>query len=100
MAQLKQLFRGWKEIYELRHNLGCLENEAGNHHRSVKHFILATRAGDKDSLDNVKDWYMNGIITKDEYENSLRSYQRAHDETKSDMRDKARATMNDGFTKS
>ena len=38
---------------DARYNLGCIE-QAGNIARAYKHFILAARAGDKDSLDAVK----------------------------------------------
>ena len=87
-----------KHFYELaamngdvhaRHNLGCMEVEVGNYRRAMKHFILAAKAGNKKSLGNVKDGYMNGIVTKDEYANTLRAYQKRHDEMKSDDRDKA-----------
>ena len=71
-----------------RHNLGCREFEAGNYHRAYKHFILAARAGYKLSLDVVKDGYMYGDVTKDEYVNALRAYQQQQDEMKSEERDK------------
>ena len=32
---------------------------------------------------------MNGIVTKEEYANTLRAYQKIQDEMKSDQRDKA-----------
>ena len=32
---------------------------------------------------------MKGLVTKDEYSNALRSYQKSHDELKSEARDKA-----------
>ena len=35
---------------------------------------------------------MNGFVTKDEYEKTLRAYQKMQDEMKSDQRDKAEAT--------
>ena len=73
---------------DARHNLGCLEGKAGNHHRACKHFILAARAGYKRSLENVKEGFMNGIVTKDEYANTLRAYQSRQDEMKSDDRNK------------
>ena len=72
-----------------RHNLGTLEEEADNHHRAMKHFILAAKAGFKDSLDAVKEGFMKGVVTKDEYANTLRAYQQRHDEMKSKDRDKA-----------
>ena len=87
-----------KHFYELaamngnvnaRHNLGCAEVDACNFHRACKHFILAARAGHKKSLDAVKEGFMDGIVKKDEYANTMRAYQQRHDEMKSDMRDKA-----------
>ena len=74
---------------DARYNLGCVEGNAGNHTRSLKHFILAAKAGFKMSLDEVKEGFMKGFITKDEYANTLRAYQQRHDEMKSDDRDKA-----------
>ena len=73
-----------------RHNLGCMEKRAGNPYRAMKHFLLAARAGNKDSLDVVKEGFMHGIVTKDEYADTLRAYHKIQDEMKSDMRDKAR----------
>ena len=87
-----------KHFYELaamngnlsaRHNLGCMEIEADNHNRAYKHFILSARAGDKKSLDVVKTGFMHGIVTKDEYANTLRAHQKIQDDVKSDDRDKA-----------
>ena len=75
------------------HNLGYMEKEAGNYHRAIKHFILSARAGCKESLDAVKKGFTNGIVTKDEYANTLRAYQSRQDETKSDARDKAAAQL-------
>ena len=72
-----------------RRNLGCAEGEAANFHRAMKHFILSARAGDKDSLDEVKQGFVMGIVTKEEYANTLRTYQQRHDEMKSDDRDEA-----------
>ena len=62
-----------------RHNLGCVEGEAGNYNRAMKHFMLSAKAGYKDSLDKVKEGFMKGIVTKEEYANTLRAYQSRHD---------------------
>ena len=78
-------------IVEARHNLGMMEGQDGNNQRAYKHFIIAARAGDKDSLDTVKQGYMRGHGTKDEYANTIREYQNSQDETTSDARDKALA---------
>ena len=76
-----------------RHNLGCMDGQAGNHHRAFKHYILAAKAGEKKSLEAVKAGFMGGIVTKDEYANTMRAYQEIQDEMKSDARDKAEALL-------
>ena len=92
-----------KHYYELaamnghvkaRHNLGCMEEEAGNNQRAMKHFLLPARAGCKESSDAVKEGYMNGYVTKEQYANALREYQKSQDEIKSEARDKALAARN------
>ena len=77
---------------EARNNLGCSEGEAGNYEQAMKHFIIAARAGHKESLNAVKSGYTNGIITKDEYANTLRAHHGRQKEMKSDARDKAAAS--------
>ena len=72
-----------------RHNLGHMEGQAGNHQRAMKHFILAAKAGHDKALEYVKKGYMGGFVTKDEYESTLRAYQKSIDEMKSEARDKA-----------
>ena len=74
-----------------RHNLGCMEGQAGNHQRAMKHFAISACVGCKESLDSVKGGFMHGLVTKDEYANTLREYQKSQDEMKSDARDKAQA---------
>ena len=81
---------------QARHNLGITEGKAGNYHRAYKHFILAAKAGFKESLERVKEGFMHGVITKDEYANTLRAYQQQHDEMKSDDRDRAPAHIING----
>ena len=83
-------------LVQARHNLGCAEGQTGNLHRAMKHFILSARTGYKLSLDKVKEGFMLGYVTKDEYADTLRAYQRAQDEMKSEKREKARAEINDG----
>ena len=93
-----------KNYYELaamkgdvaaRFNLGCMEGHAGNHNQAMKHFLIAARAGSKLSLDVVKNGYTEGLVTKDEYANTLRAYQKSQDEMKSDARDKALTVNNE-----
>ena len=61
---------------------------------STSHEALYDLAGDVDSFDRVKSFFRSGVITKDEYANTLRSYQQRQDEMKSDTRDKAAAIVN------
>ena len=75
-----------------RYNLGIIVEDAGNEDRAYKHFAIAARAGSERSLDAVKDGFMDGFITKDEYTNTLRAYQESQDEMKSEERDKAAAS--------
>ena len=78
-----------KHYYELaamnghimaRHNLGFSEGLAGNHSRSLKHFIIAAKAGHEKALEAVKAGYMSGLglVTKEEYANALRSALEEH----------------------
>ena len=92
-----------KHYYELaamngrvkaRHNLGAIEGNAGNHQRAYKHFVISACVGCKESLDAVKDGYMAGHVTKEQYANTLREYQKSQDEMKSEARDKALAARN------
>ena len=77
-----------------RHNLGNIEFKAGNVVRAMKHYLIAARSGLEESLDMVKHGFIGsglglGLITKDEYANTLRAYHEQHKEMKSDERDKA-----------
>ena len=70
-----------------RHNLGCIEGQAGNYDRANKHLIIAARAGSERSFDQVKKIFMNGFVTKDEYASTLRAYHERQQEMKNDARD-------------
>ena len=76
---------------EARNNLGCMEGDAGNYHRAMKHFVIAAKTGYKSSMEGVKRGFQMGFVTKDDYANTLRAYQKSLDETKSDQRDEATA---------
>ena len=79
-------------IVRARQNLGCVEGQAGNIQRAFKHMIIGARAGSKESLDAVKIGFMQGIVTKDGYASTLRTYHERQKEMKSDARDKAAAS--------
>ena len=74
-----------------RHNLGFIENQAGNIDRAIKHWVIAVKGGLKMSLENIQAFYMLGHVTKAEYTNALQVYQAYLDEIKSVQRDEAAA---------
>ena len=89
-----------KHYYELaamegfviaRHVLGNLEMDTGNMSRAVKHYMVSAGAGDDDSLKGIREGFMRGHVTKDDFEKALRSHKEANDEMKSDQREAAAA---------
>ena len=74
-----------------RHNLGCMEKDAGNMSRAVKHWMISAGAGYDDSLKMIRVCFMKGKATKDEFEKVLRAHKAANDEMKSDQREGAAA---------
>ena len=93
-----------KHYYELasiggnvnaRYNLGMIEEETGNMSRALKHYMIAAGCGDIDSLIGIREFYVNGHATKDDYAKALWAHQKYFDGIKSDQRDEA-AAFNDG----
>ena len=93
-------FKKAKHYYELgaiggslvaRHNLACLEGNFGNNTRACKHYLICAKAGYEPSLTQLQFAYEDGEVTKDEYAEALRSYQKQYEETKSAMREEASA---------
>jgi hypothetical protein len=87
-----------KHYYELAAKMGdvsarcilaCLENKAGNTFLSYRHIIISARAGNEESIAELKNGYKGGFITKDEYAESLRLYQMRSNEMKSERREEA-----------
>ena len=81
---------------DARHNLGGMEVQGmevheGNINRALKHYMIAVKDGNSDSLEIIKLFYSKGLATKDDYAKSLRTYQAYLDEIKSDQRDEAAA---------
>ena len=59
--------------------------------RAVKHLIIAANLGCDTSLQRIKDLFVDGIVSKDDYAAALRGYQSAVNETKSSEREKGEA---------
>ena len=71
--------------------LAILEKKNDRPDRAAKHFIIAANLGCHVSLQQVKDFFVQGIVSKDEYAAALRGHQAAVNETKSAEREKGEA---------
>ena len=67
--------------------LAIHETNNGRPDRAAKHFIIAAHLGDNFSVKFVKNLFVKGIVSKDEYAAALRGYQTAVNETKSAERE-------------
>ena len=76
---------------QARYNLGCMEANAGNMDRALKHYMIAIGAGFAETLDMIKQMYSKGFASKDDYMKALRAFQAYLGEIKSDQRDQAAA---------
>jgi len=98
MEQARQF---WEKAAMLGHvgarrNLGVYEQREGNNlERALKHWMIAARVGCRASLEGIKDLFMNGHATKDDYGTALRAYQTYLDEIRSVQRDEAAAVDNE-----
>ena len=79
-----------------RHNLGALEENAGNIDRALKHYMISARSGYTHSLNEIKELYSKGHATKEDYTRALQLYQEYLGEIKSRQRDEA-ATFSEGY---
>jgi ribosomal protein L9 len=57
--------------------------------RAVKHMIIAANLGSDDSIKALKQGYIHGFISKDDFAAALRAHQAAIDATKSPQREEA-----------
>ena len=73
---------------DARFNLACLEGRNGRVDRAVKHFIIAAKLGNDNSLGKLKI-----LMKKEEFGAVLRGYQAAIDATKSPQREEAAKWM-------
>ena len=71
---------------EARYNLGAEEEDAGNMSRAAKHWMIGAMAGDDDSLDAIRECFMHGDATRDDFEKALHSHKESKDEEKSIQR--------------
>ena len=77
-----------------RNNLGCEEANAGNFDLALQHWMISVKMGQDKSLDSIKEMFMKGLATKDDYAEALREYQSAVEEMRSTERDEFKRLQN------
>jgi len=71
--------------------LAGYEQKNGRSERAVKHLMIAADLGCDTSLQCIKELFVYGKVSKEEYASALRGYQTAVNEMKSAERDEAKA---------
>ncbi len=71
--------------------LAAHEMENSRFYRAAKHFIINANLGCDISVKMIKDLFVQGVVSKEEYAAALRGYQAAVNETKSAEREKGEA---------
>ncbi|KAL7523925.1 hypothetical protein ACHAXR_001505 [Thalassiosira sp. AJA248-18] len=72
-----------------RHNLASYDIVDRKMKRAMKHYMIAAGAGYAPSLQYIREGYLAGHISKNEYEQTLRAFQGASNDLKSDRRKEA-----------
>jgi hypothetical protein len=70
--------------------LGGCEKESGMRVRAMKHFIIAANQGLDMAVEQLKEGFKAGHVSKDDFAAALREYQRAVDATKTPQREAAK----------
>jgi TPR repeat protein len=97
-----------KEIYHLeeaaigghpwaRYNLANLEWRKGREDRAYRYLIIAAKLGLDRALEAVKEGFMDGSVSKEDFEAALRGHQAAIDATKSRQREEAERARREGL---
>eukprot|EP00984_Skeletonema_dohrnii_P023553 scaffold12646_cov146-Skeletonema_dohrnii-CCMP3373.AAC.1 len=74
---------------DARYNLALKEGRSERFDRAVKHFIIAANLGHGGSIQMLKEFYAEGLVSKEDFAAALRAHQAAVDATKSPQRDAA-----------
>ena len=59
----------------------------------MKHWMISAAAGFGDSLKEIREGFLNGHATKDDFEKALRAHKVANDEMRSEQREAAAAAL-------
>ncbi len=82
---------------QARHILALDEMKNSRFEKAAKHHIIAANQGHDISLKFLKDFFIEGIVSKEDYAAALRGHQAAVNETKSAERNKAEEAKRNGF---
>jgi len=74
---------------EARFSLGAIEWKNGSKERAMKHLVIAANLGDDDSVKMLKQGYLRGLVSKDDFAAALRAHQAAVHGMKSPQREAA-----------
>jgi TPR repeat protein len=74
---------------EARYNLAVTEWKNERFDRAVKHLIIAANLGYDDAIKILKQSYVRGHVSKEDFAAALRAHQAAVNATKSPQREKA-----------
>jgi len=74
-----------------RNRLGLIEWDNGNTERALKHFFIAAKLGENDSIKVLMEAFRTGVVSKDDLASALRAHQAAVDATKSLQRNEVEA---------
>ena len=78
---------------DARYNLGCVEHDNGRYDKAARHWIIASKLGHDDSLEEVKNLYKAGFVSKEDFAAALRCHKAAIDATKTPQREEAAAIL-------
>ena len=62
-----------------RHNLGCEEKKNGNIERAAKHWMIAAKQGEDNSMKKLMDAFREGNVSKEDLTATLRAHKAAAD---------------------
>jgi len=74
-----------------RYNLGVNEQHNGRFERAIKHWIISAKLGYDRAVEALKNFFREGLISKDVFAEALRAHQTAVDAAKSPQREVAEA---------
>ena len=76
-----------------RFELGAKDGSVGKFASAFRHLLISSKMGHKESVEAIKNMFLGGVATKEQYRQALRGYQDAAEEMKSPEREAAKGIM-------